>query len=382
MCLSLSSNSLRTNLEFFWSIVDDCYERSKRYSDFNAFMMSKIVNDVWGYDTVFARFSECQQIFVDEFSFLLSNYEDYSRLLIEAMEMSSKEDLNSGVSVQEPLLVPFWLHCNCGSKAKLFLVEEKKTLFGRGNCIGCDKHYNLMFGPKNDPNISEVASRISARAIPMCLVFFNGLVPSCYVGGVAGVDYLMEAEHAAKGLGICFPPAAVWRPHDKYYGIGQLEALLEFKRICRNFGAQDLSTAKGLLESYMSQIHGRLDEFEAEKKRIVERLKENLGSKELKDEMKRLSVGQSGLMRSSNLSVISREMKILENISTVSDVMPSIIDYAINVGLRKTSDQWIQYLDGNGSLSSDIHLESILNQIVGLDRLSCREHGIEELSLD
>jgi hypothetical protein len=363
VCLSRSANDLGTNLEFFWSIVDNCYERSKRYSDFNAFMLSKIVNDVWGYDTVFARFSECQQIFVDEFSFLLSNYKDYSRLLIEAMEMSSKEDLSGGVSVQEPLLVPFWLHCDCGGKAKLFLVEEKKALFGRGNCVSCGKYHNLMFGPKNDPNISEVASLISARAISMCLVFFNGLVPSCYVGGLAGVEYLMEAEYVAKGLGILFPPAAVWRPHDKYYGIGQVEALLELKRICRNFGVQDLSAAKGLLESRVSQIRGRFDDLETEKKRILERLRKKPNSKKLEDEMKRLSVSQSELMKSSNLSVISRELKILDNVSTVFDLMPSIVDYAINIGLKETSSQWIQYLNKAGSLSTDVYFKSVPSEI-------------------
>jgi hypothetical protein len=60
-------------------------------------------------------------------------------------------------------------------------------------------------------------------------------------------------------------------------------------------------------------------------------------------------------------------LKILENVSTVLDLIPSILDYAVNVGLKETSDQWMRYLGEDGSLSSDVRLESVLNQIVRLD---------------
>ena len=137
--------------------------------------------------------------------------------------------------------------------------------------MGCEKHYELEFGAKNDPDISDIALRISARAIPMGLVFFNGLMPSCYVGGVGGIRYLIEAEHAAKGLGIPFPMIAVWRPHDKYLGVGQMEAVLELKRICSDLGVQNLSKAKDLLESRVGEIRERLSKLEVSKKRIVEK---------------------------------------------------------------------------------------------------------------
>ncbi len=56
----------------------------------------------------------------------------------------------------------------------------------------------------------------------MGLVFFRGVQPSCYVGGVGGAAYLMEAEHVAKGLGYDFPVTVFWRPFDKYLGVGQV----------------------------------------------------------------------------------------------------------------------------------------------------------------
>jgi len=185
-------------------------------------------------------------------------------------------------------------------------------------------------------------------------------MPSCYIGGIGGISYLIEAKHVAEGLGIPFPPVTVWRPRDKYLGVGQIEALLELKRICSGLDAQDLSTAKDLLESRLSQVYERLDKLEVSKKRIMEKIKGNPNDRELKEEIKRISTSRTKIVRSSNLSVESHDLKILENISTVLNLIPSIIDYAVNVGLKETSNQWILHLNENGSLSSDVHLESVL----------------------
>ena len=361
---AMSSNcesTLNENLRSFWDIVEESYDRSDNYSDLNAFVFSKIVNDVWQYDTIFSRFSECQQVFVDEFAFLLSRSKDYLRLLNEAKEIPHNESIYGGVSGQEPLLVPFWYHCDCGSKAKLFLIERSGSLSGKGRCIACSKSYDLGFGDKDDPDLSQICSKISARAIPMALVFFKGLMPSCYVGGVAGVRYLKEAEHAANGLGIHFPPIAFWRPHDRYLGVGQMEALLELRRIRRDLDTDSISASRYLLKSRICEIGQRLDRLEVSRERLLKRLRERPKDEELIEEMRRISMSQTEIRRSSNLSVINYELKILENISTISDLIPSIIDYAVQVGLRETSDQWIQHLHDSGSLSSDVCLQSVLN---------------------
>lgn len=373
LCSTLSEAALHKNFKLFWSIVEDCYERSERYSDFNAFVISKIVNDVWKYDTVFSRFSECQQAFADEFSFLLSRFEDYSRLLKEAKQIQRDEGISGGVSDQEPLLTPFWYHCDCGSKAKLFSREKNGSLFGEGNCVSCGEYYELEFGAKNDLNISSIASRISARAIPMSLVFFNGLMPSCYVGGFGGVRYLIEARHVAKGLEIPFPPVVIWRPRDKYLGVGQMEAVLELMRICKFLGAQDLSAAKDLLKSRIVEIRERIDKLEGVKERIAEKLRENPHNEELKERLKNVSMNQTERIKISNLSVISRELKLLENVSTVLDLIPSILDYSVNIGLKETSNRWIWHLGKDGSLSSDVYLESVLSQNVKLDQILRKE---------
>jgi hypothetical protein len=149
--------------------------------------------------------------------------------------------------------------------------------------------------------------------------------------------------------------------------VGQIEALLELKRIRSDLGVRDVSAAKDWLESRVGEIRERLDKLDVSKERIVEKLRKNPHDEELKEEIKKVSISQTEFRKSSNLSVISHELKILENVSTVLDLIPSILDYAVNVGLKETSDQWIRHLGDDGSLSSDVHLESVLNQNVKLD---------------
>jgi hypothetical protein len=358
---------LQGNFGSFWRIVEDSHKRSKSYSDFNAFVMSKIVNEVWGYDTLFSRFSECQQAFTDEIAFLLSRNKDYSRLLEEAHGLLSEKGVSSGVSAEESQLIPFWYHCDCGSKVRLFSARRDGSLFGYGDCEGCGRHHELDFGTVDKPDVSGVASRISLRAISWILAFSKGLGFSCYVGGVGGVWYLMEVRYVADRLGIVLPPTPVWRPRDRYVGIGQLEALLKLKEMCANLGVSDLSEAVDILKSRIVGAQVCLDNLEDSKRSVMEKLQEHLGDEELEEEVKRISLSQTEVKRSSNLSVIYRKLKILENVPVVLALIPSIIDYAVNVGLKETSDQWVQYLNENGCLSSDVHLEPILNRFMRLD---------------
>ena len=353
---------LQDNFRSFWRIVEECYERSKSYSDLNAFVMSKIVNEAWGYDTLFSRFSECQQAFAAEIGFLLSRHRDYSRFLEEAHELLSAKGISSGVSAEESQLIPFWYHCDCGSKARLYSSQRDGSLLGYGDCLGCGCHHELKFGSVDEPDVSDVAPRISLRAISWILAFSKGLEFSCYVGGVGGLWYLTEVRYVADRLGISLPPTPVWRPRDRYAGIGQMEASLKLKEMCADLGASNLSGAVDVLKSRIAWAQKCLDNLEASKNKVMEKLGNYPDDERLKESIIKISLSQTEVKKSSNLSVIYRKLKILENIPVVLNMIPSIIDYAVNVGLKETSDQWVRYLCENGSLSSDVNLGSVLSR--------------------
>lgn len=345
------------NFEEFWGVVEEAYAKAETYSDFNAFFMSKVVNVAWGYPAVFARFSECQRDFEPEFRFLLSHFEDYSRYVKDAM--LSVEVPERGVYQQEYRTVPFWYHCDCGSKARLMAELGDESFIGRGTCLVCGKEYEVDFSSKKEPRISGFMSRISTRSLSLPLVFFRGLDVCCYVGGVAGQEYLQEAKYVADHMGMLFPPVVIWRPLDTYFGVGQLDALLRFRQFSGTFDLSQYSTAVAELEKKIADIEGKINWLVTAQKQA-----QNDGglSKEAKAEKgKLLSVRQTRTRRARGFTLLKSNLKLLENVETVMHLFPCIVDYAVNVGLKATSEQWIKFLKENGDLSSNVRLRTDLD---------------------
>lgn len=266
--ISFHDENLFRNTREFMGIIDESYEQAKNYADFNAFVLSKIVNNVWGYNTLFARSSEAQGIFKKEISSLL--FTEYFKA------MNNK-------SVSEKI-VPFWYHCGCGGKVFLLTddIENLKNFYGR--CLNCNESYRFDVTNLRD----DFFSNISLRATSLLLVYSKGLKPDLFVGGKGGLEsYYSETKKLADKLKIRLPVIAIWNPYDRYTGIGQLHASLVFR--------DDPSKNND------------------------------------------------------------------EKLNNILNEKYSIIDYAINIGLRETSKQWISHLLNNGNLLSDVKMKSILD---------------------
>jgi hypothetical protein len=348
------------NFEGFWALVEDAYGRAETYADFNAFVMSKVVNEAWGYGTLFSRFSECQQIFEPEFRLLLSRFDEYSRY-IKGVTFSGR-NLEPGVCDQEFETVPFWYHCSCGSKARLRIEEKHGSFAGCGLCLLCGKEYRIDFGSRLEPRVSEVVSRISARSLSMPLVLFNGLKIGCYVGGVGGMDYLKQARYVAERLGLVFPPVAIWRPRDVYFGVGQMDALLLFRRLSGTFDFSQFSVFEAALKKKVADVEKAIDALELENKAVMA----DLGCKkeEKIQRLKEISGRQNEVRKAAGFSLLVHNLKLLGNVAEVMRLYPCIVDYAVNVGLKGTGAQWLSFLERNGGLSSDVRLETCFDDVL------------------
>ena len=264
--IQLDENEYLKNLTQFWSIVTDSHEKAGNCADFSAYIISKIINDTWEYDTLFCRFSECQRIFKHEFSSLIGRFWEYSNAVREAEERSRTED--GGVYSDEHLTVPVWYHCECGSKARLMAVDAEGGIMGHGDCLACGKRHEIDFSPES--RIWSDLSRVSARALAMPLVLFGGLGVCCYVGGVGGRQYLWQANYVADQMGMALPPVVIWRPHDRYLGLGQLEALLTLKKLAGSFDPSQRKAADAALRKELATMQQRIDELEIRKKEIID----------------------------------------------------------------------------------------------------------------
>jgi len=352
----VDDNALRQNFEDFWGIVEEAYARARSFSDFNGFVMSRVVNQAWGYDTLFCRFSECEQIFERELCSLLSRFEEYSRCVKEAIAL--RTGLQRGVYEDEYDTVPFWYHCDCGSKARLLAERRSQSLFGHGKCLHCGKEHEIDLGPKQDPKISKILPRISARSLPMPLIFFEGLKVCCYVGGIGGREYLRQAKYVAEHMGMTFPPVVIWRPKDVYCGVGQLEALLTFGNLSGTFDFSHYQDVKRGLEDKIAQVKKSVEELELYKKDLANSVESK--SEEIIQKVKAASIKQNEIRREAKFSLLARNLKLLENAVAVTDLHPCIVDYAVNIGLKETSNQWVAFLNTNGNLSENLTLKTDL----------------------
>jgi len=347
------------NFEAFWKLVEEVYGQAKNYADFNAYLMSRIVNNIWEYNTVFSRFSECQQIFEGEFCYLLSNFEEYSRCVEESSSLLC--GMKNGVREQESETIPFWYHCDCGSKARLKAEQKTGSLIGRGRCVRCEKEYVLDFGSSNEPRMADYIKRVSARSLSMPLVFFNGLKVSCYIGGVGGTTYLQQAQRVSEHLGMTFAPVAVWRPRDVYLGVGQMEAFITFKKLSGSFDFSKYSQAENSFREKVLAVQNKIDELEAQKKQLIGC--SNPQKETQVQNLKALSAKQNELRRAAAFPELKSNLGLLENVSAVMNLYPCIVDYAVNIGLKETSEQWIDFLQNNGNLSSNVRLTTPFDDI-------------------
>ena len=87
-----------------------------------------------------------------------------------------------------------------------------------------------------------------------------------------------------------------------------------------------------------------------------------------KNELKNHTNMIGKIKKTSKLSILQHNLNILKNIPVVLELMPSIIDYAINVGLNETSKKWMDFLVSNGSFTSEVCLKSYLENFKDLEK--------------
>jgi hypothetical protein len=345
---------INDNFEQFWHEVELSYSKAKSYSDFNSFLMSQIVNKIWGYDTLFVRLTEISSVFADGFGYLISNFSRYSDALRKAESMFLRHGINTGVSSSAYLNAPVWLHCKCGSKAPVKIYEKKMSqqqegevqnqIILKGTCISCKRHLLMNLGNKHTLELlkdEQVLHQMSPRAIPILLLLCRDLGITCYVSGTGGsMDYTVVGSIAFKELSINMPSLnLVWPSRDIYYGIGQLEAL-ELVQL----------TDQSDVMPYLESLRQKDAEFEGRIKPLIE------------ERNQRVKNGESIQTILSDLFSLKEEqrkirrlIKITLKVKNAVEMSPCIVDYAVNFGVANTQIQWRKHLlDNDHSLATPL----------------------------
>jgi hypothetical protein len=324
------------NLNQFWEEVEIAYSKARSYSDFNSFLMSRIVNSLWGYNTLFVRLSEISQVFINGFEFLISNLRIYTDILRRTEQTFLSQGISTGVSSTAYKKAPIWLHCKCGSKAPISLSAPRKLAF-KGTCISCKKELILDLADPDNPDLSKVVDYISPRAIAIPLLLSRDLEISCYCSGKAGVGYLMDASIISKHLGIRWPLPLVWASKDAYRGLAQNQALnaIHMEILEAERRLQELHLINN---DYGKKIHDLVI-------KRTELVKANRSLQGILEELFQLKEEQRR---------VRREIEIIYKATKISNLSPCIIDYAVNFGMVDTEKQWCKHLLENGDLVTPV----------------------------
>jgi hypothetical protein len=348
LALDLGKNErlrLFENLEQFWMEVDESYNRARSYADLNSFVMSRIVNKIWGYDTLFVRLSDISEVFEGGFRFLLNNFRKYSGILSESDAMFLRNGINTGVSQSTYLNAPVWLHCKCGSKASVKVNEIECGIFDlSGTCMSCKRPLTLRLNGSDSCSIpSSTLNELSPRAIPILLLLSRDLGICCYASGTGGsMGYTMVGRLAFKELFIKMPVTVVWASDDFYSGVGQREALqsLRFKNSAE-------------VIKYAEQLRITLSNFNANVAPLLSKRADLAkDGQDIQDILKELAVLKQKQRNARQL------LKISDKVLTASTLKPCIVDYAVNFGLKNTESMWRYSLIENDDLAKPITMLS------------------------
>jgi hypothetical protein len=330
--LGIGVPEIASSTRFVFDVIDRANERSHNAADFNAFFLAYLVEEC-GYQTAFARFSECQQVFAEEIAYLLENTDRYQKVRAE-----------SGKESGEAPHAPIWYHCHCDGKADVDVeAETNHALIAK--CRACGTTFK--FEGSLPSALQQMLPNVSLRAEAM-LIAFSGIGVTFYVAGEGGVAYLTRADKIAQALGVQFPVVATWRPKDVYGGIGQLDAILELLRVTYqyNLANNDDKCAPAVAQSKMDDIVADIDGAIS----ALENLKRTVANRKVdssKEKIMLIASMQNQLRKQLDRSAIARDRSIVANTEKTLGLMPSIIDHIVNMGMQSTVAQWSAALTRN-----------------------------------
>jgi hypothetical protein len=337
---SIDKTALTNNFEDFWRQVESAYAKAKTYSDFNSFLMSQIVNNVWKYDTLFVRLSKLSSVFEEGFKYLISNFSSYSNCLRKAETTFLRRGIQTGVSSTSYLYAPLWLHCKCGSKASVKIKRDGEQLELNGICMSCKKDLHLNIGNQTQLNLSDkIVQNLSPRAIPILLLLCRDLGVTNLVSGTGGsMDYTIVASIVFKELGIDMPRVLVWPSNDIYTGIGQSGAM-NFLKI----------TEQSDVLKYLEKLRLQNAEYENKiKPFIIERAHKI----KMHEPIDKLLSNLFDLKEAQR--IIRQNIKITEKVNNILGLKPCFIDYAVNFGMMQTEQLWRKNLLNNKNLFTPV----------------------------
>jgi len=116
---------------------------------------------------------------------------------------------------------------------------------------------------------------------------------------------------------------------------------------------RNLNTISDELIRIISNVDGAIASLDTIKADIAK-----MRSDELKEKIRFIVNMQNELKMKCDRNKMARDHSIVQNVQKTLELIPSIIDYAVNMGLKSTGSQWLDALKNNVDFESDISLKT------------------------
>ncbi len=345
---SMSKDQIKkliNNLKNYWEIVEDSLTLSNNYSEFNSIVMSKLINNVWKFKTLFVNLSELYNTFSHGYNFLIANHETYLHSLESSELFFRNHNILKGISSNSSKYSPLWLHCACGGKGySIVNINRDRDVQLSGKCISCKRPLVLSVGKQNRINIpSHNLSEVSPRAIPILLLLARELKISAYVTGTGGsLGYTIIGKRVFDDLKIDMPALLLWAANDIYTGFAQKEA----SQLLRENDILDISeflkVAKIKNKEYRDKINPLIEKRNklfSDKNVLSALLNELFYYKNEQRKLKSL-------------------VKIVKKSHNALSLKPCLLDYVVNFSMDTISSKWSNTLVENEDLASPLKLDT------------------------
>ena len=142
------------------------YEKAENLSEFNSFLLSRVLNSIWGLNLVIIPLSKVTSVLRPAYEYLLPNYPkmvDASNLVTARLEREGFEIKRN--LILKPSVLPLWYLCpGCNGRVHLLIIPDKRLLV-EGICPGCQHKFKFDLGSKDCPDLEPIQSEMAPTVI-------------------------------------------------------------------------------------------------------------------------------------------------------------------------------------------------------------------------
>ena len=336
------------------------YEKADNFPDLNAFIFSKICNEIFNLNLHFFRYSRIHQnkIFIDETKNLLKSLIVYNNTFNSVI---NRDKLNiRKIKTGE---IPLWYHCRCGGKVLAEFINPETC---SGICPVCKKFHNLSI-KSNFEDIDDYFEDMSFSAVARNLIFAEGLGTSIFISGAGGgLRYGKISDEIAPLIGFKLPATLAWISKDYY--IGHMQKLV-IKILQKEFNIDKKDLLSTELNSIILEKQNKLLK---DIRHLESCISDNTGNNK---NNKSLQIKKS---KYHNLKMTGRIT------SKVFSSTPSSLDLFMNINSSEISEKWKEIIKDSGVehsckaylLKHNITYEQNMQSDIDLENLPALYHNL------